>query len=207
VWLRASHYSRLPSPREAVRSGERVRVGKGEGPASIPAGRRGARRRRRAWPRDPGRSAGRRPIDASLAEAAPTSSRRRSRVTLPGKDRRQSVAHLSPTCRPDDPDSPDLRDSQPTSPALSRKRQVAGMTVQVGATLGFSIIRRAGSTPGASTSPRLSNATFPANVTRDFFEIERRSPNRIRSHRGTGRRQPVDASWSARLARDTFRRR
>ena len=56
---------------------------------------------------------------------------------------------LSPTCRPDDPDSPDLTSSQLPSPAPSRKPQVAVMTVQVGAALGFLVIRRAGSIPGA----------------------------------------------------------
>jgi hypothetical protein len=56
---------------------------------------------------------------------------------------------MSPTCRPDEPDSPDLSESHPLSPAPSRKRQLRVMTVQVGAALGFLVIRRAGSTPGA----------------------------------------------------------
>jgi hypothetical protein len=47
------------------------------------------------------------------------------------------------TCRPDDPDSPDLTPSQPPLPIRLDKRQVAAMTVQVGAALGFPIIRRA----------------------------------------------------------------
>src|SRR6476620_11953345 len=71
--------------------------------------------------------------------------------------------NLSPTCRPDEPDSPDLSDSHPPSPAPSRKRQ-------------------------ARENDRAS-----------------RSPNRIGSHPGTGHRQPVDASWSARPVDDTFR--
>jgi len=57
---------------------------------------------------------------------------------------------LSPTCHPDDPDSPDLTGSQPLSPAQSRKRQAAVMTVEVGAVLGVLVTRRADSTPGAS---------------------------------------------------------
>jgi hypothetical protein len=57
---------------------------------------------------------------------------------------------LSPTCRPDEPDSPDLTYSQPTSPASFQITQLRAMTVQVGAALGFSIIRRAGSIPGAA---------------------------------------------------------
>jgi hypothetical protein len=60
-------------------------------------------------------------------------------------------ADRTATCRPDDPDSPDLTESHPTSPAPSRKRQVAVMIVQVGAALRLLVIRRAGSTPGAST--------------------------------------------------------
>jgi hypothetical protein len=58
---------------------------------------------------------------------------------------------LSPTCRPDDPDSPDLSESHLTSLAPSPKRQVAVMTVQVGAALSLLVIRWVGSTPGAST--------------------------------------------------------
>ena len=70
----------------------------------------------------------------------------RARITAPGSP----TIFLSPTCRPDDPDSPDSTRSQPPSPAPSRKPQVAAMTVQVGAALGFLVIRRAGSIPGAS---------------------------------------------------------
>ena len=61
---------------------------------------------------------------------------------------------LSPTCRPDEPDSPDLTDSQPTSPDSFQITQLRVMTVQVGAVLGFLVIRRTGSLPGADNSPR-----------------------------------------------------
>jgi hypothetical protein len=39
------------------------------------------------------------------------------------------------TCRPDDPDSPDLTSSQRPSPASLQTRQSAVMTVQIGAAL------------------------------------------------------------------------
>ena len=41
------------------------------------------------------------------------------------------------TCRPDDPDSPDLTRSQSPLPDPSRQCEVAAMTVQVGAALGL----------------------------------------------------------------------
>ena len=61
--------------------------------------------------------------------------RPRSRVPHKTRAGGESRPLLSPTCRPDDPDSPDLTRSQPTSPASSRKRQVAVMTVQAADTL------------------------------------------------------------------------
>src|SRR3954468_1447135 len=71
-----------------------------------------------------------------------------------------SARHIgSPTCRRDDPDSPDFTGRQPPSPAPSRKRQARVMTVQVCAVLGLVVIRRAGSIAGASTAHRRG---FPA---------------------------------------------
>ena len=73
---------------------------------------------------------------------------------------------LSPTCRPDEPDSPDRTDSLPTSPALFQITQVRVMAVQVGATLGFRVIRRVGSLHGSTTRRAWSSGvgwTFDGN--------------------------------------------
>lgn len=88
---------------------------------------------------------------------------------------------LSPTCRPDEPDSPDLTDPQPTSPASFNITQLRVMTVQVGAVLGFLVIRRAGSTPGASTLSDVDSLGVMCSVRSAYVELAARSFPPVRS--------------------------